>query len=187
MVSTDSCLALPMKEQVFTTMTSASSARGVSSAPARCSRPIMTSLSTRFLGQPRLTKPILVGLRGLDCSPDGATIGSFNGMESIYFSRQVGKTLRANRAIEGQLGGQARKCQVRGDGSFPILNSWPEWNCGFYAQGRQTREVFSWCSTMREAGVAQVATSLCARFMATSTQTAREVSKLVVACLDGRR
>ena len=52
MVLTDSCCALSMNEQVLTTMTSASSARRVSSAPARASRPIMTSLSTRFLGQP---------------------------------------------------------------------------------------------------------------------------------------
>src|ERR1700690_3491680 len=60
-VSTDSCCALPMKEQVLTTITSASSAAGVSSTPACASIPIMTSLSTRFLGQPRLTKPTLVG------------------------------------------------------------------------------------------------------------------------------
>ena len=60
-VSIDSCWALPIKEQVLTTMTSASSASGVSSAPACASMPIMTSLSTRFLGQPRLTKPTLVG------------------------------------------------------------------------------------------------------------------------------
>src|SRR5579871_738399 len=61
MVFTDSCWALSMNEQVLTTITSASSALGVSSAPARDSSPIMTSLSTRFLGQPRLTNPTLVG------------------------------------------------------------------------------------------------------------------------------
>src|SRR5574340_658041 len=64
MAFTDSCCAGSMKEQVLTTMTSASSARGVISAPAWASRPIMTSLSTRFLGHPRLTKPTLV--RGAD-------------------------------------------------------------------------------------------------------------------------
>src|SRR5690348_1613125 len=53
-----------MKEQVFTTMTSASSARDTSFAPAWSSMPIMTSLSTRFLGQPRLTNPTL-GAAGL--------------------------------------------------------------------------------------------------------------------------
>src|SRR5262245_3026779 len=57
MVFTDSCCALSINEQVFTTMTSASSACGTRSAPACESMPIMTSLSTRFLGQPRLTNP----------------------------------------------------------------------------------------------------------------------------------
>src|ERR1700686_1691944 len=60
----DSCCALPINEQVFTTMTSASSALGVSSAPAWASMPIITSLSTRFLGQPRLTKPTFEGGAG---------------------------------------------------------------------------------------------------------------------------
>ena len=58
MVSTDSCLAESMKLQVLTTRISASSARAVSSAPARSSRPIITSESTRFLGQPSETNPI---------------------------------------------------------------------------------------------------------------------------------
>ena len=47
-----------MKLQVLTTSTSAWSGCGVSSWPRATSWPIMTSLSTRFLGQPRLTKPI---------------------------------------------------------------------------------------------------------------------------------
>src|SRR5437868_3335019 len=58
MVFTDSCLAESMKLQVLTTRISASSALKVSSPPARLSRPIMTSESTRFLGQPSETKPI---------------------------------------------------------------------------------------------------------------------------------
>src|SRR5437016_7728362 len=62
MVSTDSCLAVSINEQVFTTMTSASSAREVIWAPPLCNMPIMTSLSTRFLGQPKLTKPTFTGL-----------------------------------------------------------------------------------------------------------------------------
>src|SRR5208282_1130752 len=57
MVSTDSCLAVSMKEQVLTTRISASSGCAVSRAPARSSRPIITSESTRFLGQPREMKP----------------------------------------------------------------------------------------------------------------------------------
>src|ERR1700694_3536794 len=56
---TESCLAESLKEQVLTTRISASSAWLVSSPPARWSRPIMTSESTRFFGQPRETKPIL--------------------------------------------------------------------------------------------------------------------------------
>src|SRR2546430_16452185 len=59
MVLTDSCWALSIKEQVLTTRMSASSACGVNWAPACASIPIMTSLSTRFLGHPRLIKPTL--------------------------------------------------------------------------------------------------------------------------------
>src|SRR5580700_8032348 len=57
-VSTDSCLAGSMKLHVFTTITSASDGCGVSSWPAEVSWPIITSVSTRFFGHPRLTKPI---------------------------------------------------------------------------------------------------------------------------------
>src|ERR1700733_3711168 len=57
MGSTDSCLAESMKEQVLTTRISASSGELVKRAPARSSRPIMTSESTRFLGQPNEIKP----------------------------------------------------------------------------------------------------------------------------------
>src|SRR2546427_490698 len=57
MVSMDSCLAGSMKLHVFTTSTSAWSGCGVSSCPRATSSPIMTSLSTRFLGQPKLTNP----------------------------------------------------------------------------------------------------------------------------------
>src|ERR1700679_2364991 len=57
MVLTDSCLAESMKEQVLTTRISASSGCAVRRAPARSSRPIMTSESTRFLGQPNEIKP----------------------------------------------------------------------------------------------------------------------------------
>ena len=60
-VLTDSCCALSMNEHVLTTMTSASSARGESSAPARARRPIITSLSTKFFGHPRLIKPTFGG------------------------------------------------------------------------------------------------------------------------------
>src|SRR5256885_10986581 len=61
MVLTDSCWALSIKEQVLTTRMSASSACEVNWAPACANIPIMTSLSTRFLGHPKLTKPTLGG------------------------------------------------------------------------------------------------------------------------------
>src|ERR1700691_4000900 len=64
MVSTDSCLAVSIKEQVLTTRISASSGRAVSRAPARSSRPIMTSESTRFLGQPNEIKPTVGAVGG---------------------------------------------------------------------------------------------------------------------------
>src|SRR5215469_10582034 len=83
MVLTDSCCALSMKEQVFTTMTSASSARGTNSAPFCASMPIMTSLSTRFLGQPRLTNPTLGAVFGGWEANAGE---DFEGMESIDFN-----------------------------------------------------------------------------------------------------
>src|SRR6185437_16151192 len=53
-----SCLAGSIKLHVFTTITSASEGCGVSSWPCAVSWPIITSVSTRFLGQPRLTNPI---------------------------------------------------------------------------------------------------------------------------------
>src|ERR1035438_9532383 len=56
-VSTDSCLAVSIKLQVLTMRISASSGWEVRRAPARSRRPIMTSESTRFLGQPREIKP----------------------------------------------------------------------------------------------------------------------------------
>src|SRR5262245_45494437 len=60
MVSTDSFRAGSMKVQVLTTITSASLGSLVSSYPPRRSVPSMTSLSTRFFGQPRLTMPTLI-------------------------------------------------------------------------------------------------------------------------------
>src|SRR3954447_24590683 len=56
MASIDSCLASPMKPQVLTTMTSASSGAPTTWWPAPAVWPSMTSVSTRFLGQPSETK-----------------------------------------------------------------------------------------------------------------------------------
>src|SRR2546426_10822493 len=53
MASIDSSLAGWMKLHVFTTSTSAASGSRTSSCPRRASTPSITSLSTRFLGQPR--------------------------------------------------------------------------------------------------------------------------------------
>ncbi len=84
-----------MNEQVLTTITSASSARVESSAPARASRPIITSLSTRFFGHPRLTKPTFCGRvssvrfscsASLGFSPGGEIVRFFDGMQSNYFN-----------------------------------------------------------------------------------------------------
>src|SRR5271170_517876 len=48
-----------MKPQVLTTMTSASSGSSTTRQPSRPATPSITSVSTRFLTQPRLTKWIL--------------------------------------------------------------------------------------------------------------------------------
>ena len=55
--SIDSSLAESMNAQVFTTRTSASSARDVISIPRCKTLPSMISASTRFLAQPRLIMP----------------------------------------------------------------------------------------------------------------------------------
>src|ERR1035441_10336640 len=64
MVSTDSCFAVSMKLQVLTTRISASSGWAVRRAPARSSRPIITSESTRFLGQPKEIRPTVGAVGG---------------------------------------------------------------------------------------------------------------------------
>src|SRR5215469_4710108 len=48
----------------------------------------MTSLSTRFLGHPRLTKPIFTGLGSeAECSCAGVSMGASTGMRSFNFSK----------------------------------------------------------------------------------------------------
>src|ERR1700757_5246527 len=107
MVVTDSCLAVSMKLQVLMTMISASSALEVSWAPLWWSMPIMTSESTRFLGQPSETKPTL-GLASEDVTGASRTpvfsvvIG---GATDLYFSI----------FIEFSLGFQARMLCRSGD------------------------------------------------------------------------
>jgi hypothetical protein len=59
-------------------------------APPVCNMPIITSLSTRFLGQPRLTKPTFKGLgREAESGCGGAIVRFSTGMLSLYCS--IGK------------------------------------------------------------------------------------------------
>jgi hypothetical protein len=112
----DSCCALPMNEQVFTTMMSASSASGVSSAPAWVSMPIMTSLSTRFLGQPRLTKPTLAGA----ASPEIADMVFFKGTRISNDQRkQIDTILASNVAMSAAAG--RRTTGAKEGVSFPPI------------------------------------------------------------------
>src|SRR5256712_4243986 len=74
-VSIDSRRAGSMKVQVLTTITSASAGSRVRSYPPRRSVPSMTSLSTRFFGQPRLTIPTLINA------------ASFSGIETVESAR----------------------------------------------------------------------------------------------------
>src|ERR1700733_3172452 len=101
MVLTDSCLAESMKLQVLITMISASSARGVSSAPLWWSRPIMTSESTRFLGQPRETNPTLGRVCGEVAG--GSSTPVFwvvaGGVTDFYFSIFIGFLLGLRRLV----------------------------------------------------------------------------------------
>src|SRR5689334_2472652 len=62
--SIDSCLAESMNAQVLTTSTSAFDGSCVSSCPACCARPSITSESTRFLGQPSEINPIFIAQPG---------------------------------------------------------------------------------------------------------------------------
>src|SRR5947207_406009 len=65
--SIDSCFAESMNAHVLTTRTSAPSGSRVSSCPASCARPSITSESTRFLGHPRETRPIFICLEVYNC------------------------------------------------------------------------------------------------------------------------
>src|SRR5215472_6222755 len=104
MVLTDSCFAVSMNEQVFTTITSASSALAVRCAPPACRRPIMTSLSTRFLGHPRLTKPTFsVASLSADSSCWGATVRVSTGMRYIILASENTRAL-VTRVAMGERG-----------------------------------------------------------------------------------
>src|ERR1700761_4444325 len=101
MVSTDSCFAGSMKLHVFTTITSASDGCGVSSCPEAVSWPIITSVSTRFFGHPRLTKPIFNSTTFLEVAVRQAAL--FQILLMIFFGdpeRGGGDDLRHNRPRE---------------------------------------------------------------------------------------
>src|ERR1700740_1863242 len=87
MVSTDSCLAESIKLHVLTTRISASSGCAVRRTPARSSRPIITSESTRFLGQPSEIKPTVrtVGDESFFTSLLYRPIGYFTETEPVEF------------------------------------------------------------------------------------------------------
>src|SRR5579859_3453273 len=59
--SIDSFFEPSIKPHVLTMTTSASCASRVTCIPSRNNEPSMTSLSTRFFAQPRLTNPTLMG------------------------------------------------------------------------------------------------------------------------------
>src|SRR5689334_10880953 len=121
MVFTDSCLAESINEQVFTTITSASSARAVICAPSVCNMPIITSLSTRFLGQPRLTKPTFKGDGGgavPGCG--GASVGFSTGMLSLYYNIAKASVFAGSAPV-----GQPTRTSNREDGMKKLSEAKP--------------------------------------------------------------
>src|SRR5579872_4056878 len=92
-VSIDSFLASPMKPHVLTTMTSASSGSSTIRHPPSPATPSMTSLSTRFLTQPRLTKKIL---RCDICELAAGPAGPHRGEEPL---EQIERVVRSRRRL----------------------------------------------------------------------------------------
>src|ERR1700730_6052080 len=110
MVSMDSCLAGSMKLQVFTTMTSASDGCGVSSWPPLVSWPIITSVSTRFFGHPKLTKPIFKETLSLNVAVRQAAL--LEVLLMVFFGSPEGlgrHDLGDDRPGESRLRGVARR------------------------------------------------------------------------------
>src|SRR5262249_34683518 len=96
MVSTDSCLASPMKPQVFTTMTSARAGSVTISCPWPMVSASMTSVSTRFFGQPSETK---------------YTEGFFTAIRAKLSQVGRGCKLRSGRGLRGAAHGQPEHAQ----------------------------------------------------------------------------
>ncbi len=89
MASIDSFFASPMKPQVLTTITSASAASSTCAKPASRATPSMTSESTRFLGQPRLTKWMV-------CGPSGAGVPAVRPFRGAVVLTARGSSLSAH-------------------------------------------------------------------------------------------
>src|SRR6202162_6422758 len=110
-----------MNEQVLTTITSASSSWETRVAPACASMPIMTSLSTRFLGHPRLTKPTLAGAVGSEI----ADMLFFTGTGTVLImisGKQLYTILASNIAISVPAAAGRRNPSTKGDiVSFPPI------------------------------------------------------------------
>ena len=78
----------------------------------------MTSVSTRFLGQPRLTKPTLAGAVG----PEVADMLFFKGTRKMISGKQIYPILASNFAISGYCGTPERG--TKGDTvSFPPIRA----------------------------------------------------------------
>src|SRR5437899_10898805 len=86
----DSCLASSMNPQVLMMMTSACSGSAVSSKPLLDSEPNMTSPSTWFLLQPRLTNPIVV-FRGWPERLDVVMSPSVYGTNQVLVTKNLDK------------------------------------------------------------------------------------------------
>src|SRR5258707_8990031 len=102
-VSIDSFLAGSMKLHVLTTSTSAWSGCCVSSCPRETSSPIMTSLSTRFLGQPKLTNPTFNDLLSAEEFLLYRIAGSGSGQDCAKVAHSEPRHSWSGLATEGHL------------------------------------------------------------------------------------
>src|SRR5258706_4545526 len=116
MVSMDSCLAGSMKLHVFTTITSASEGCGVSSCPPLVSWPIITSVSTRFFGHPKLTKPIFKETLSLNVAVREAAL--LEVLLMVFFGAPKGLG-RHDLGNDGP--GESRLCRVARGFRFSFL------------------------------------------------------------------
>src|SRR2546428_3247174 len=93
MASIDSSLAGWMKLHVFTTSTSAASGSRTNSCPRRASTPSITSLSTRFLGQPSVSRWTRRG--------SVAEVGELERNAEVPFAEQLDDRLQVVAVLAG--------------------------------------------------------------------------------------